>query len=273
MPLMSWPRRKCGQKPQPEIAREQEILMRMLLLTTVAAAALVGYAGSAAAQTMQNPSSGAGTGAAAKSENTKPAESKGALSGAIKGDVPGGHLQSTGPEHANSAQGSSAQDSSAQESAPAAKSDQKLGQDQPKQIEPKQNAEEEKPAAKTQKTGEENGAVQQQETGKDSAKSGMNSAEQNTGKAAHSHGSVQLSQTQRSKIETIVGTSSAARVSHVNFDVSVGVKIPSDIHVAVLPTEVVEVVPQFRGYDYIIVGDNILIIDPDSLEIVDIIAA
>ena len=96
--------------------------MRMLLLTTAAAAAIVGYAGSAAAQTMQTPSSGAGAGVAAKSENTKPAESKGALSGAIKGDVPGGHLQSTGPEHAKSAQSPS----------PAGKADQKLGQDQPK---------------------------------------------------------------------------------------------------------------------------------------------
>jgi hypothetical protein len=238
----------------------------MLLLTTVAAAALVGYAGSAAAQIMQNPSSGAGAGAAAKSENTKPAESKGALSGAIKGDVPGGHAQSASPEHAKSAQ----------ESSPAAKSDQKLGADEPKQIEPKQNAEEEKPAAKTQKTGAKDSDVQQrgaqQENAKDNAKSGMNSAEQN-GKANGSHGSVQLSQTQRTKIEAIVGKGSAARVSHVTFDVSVGVKIPSDVHVTVLPTEVVKVVPEFRGYDYIIVGDNILIIDPDSLEIVDIIAA
>jgi hypothetical protein len=167
---------------------------------------------------------------------------------------------------------------SAQESSPAAKSDQKLGRGQPKQIEPKQNAEEEKPAAK-QKPGtndsdiQQRGAQQENVKDKDDAKSGMNSAEQNTGKGSETHGSVQLSQTQRTKIGAIVGKSGAARVGHVTFDVSVGVKIPSDIHVAVLPTEVVEVVPQFRGYDYIIVGDNILIIDPDSLEIVDIIAA
>lgn len=234
--------------------------MRRLLLTTVAAAALIGYAGSAPAQTMQNPSAGAGAGAAAKSENTKPAESKGALSGAIKGDVPGGHAQNIGPEHAKSAQGA----------ATGAKPDQTLGQDEPKQM----NAEDEKSAAKT---GEENSAVQQrgaqQDGAKDNAKSGMNSADQKTGKTTDSRGSVNLSQTQRTKIETIVGKSSAARVSHVNFDVSVGVKIPSDVHLEVLPTEVVEIVPQFRGYDYIIVGDNILIIDPDSLEIVDIIAA
>lgn len=239
--------------------------MRMLLVTTVAAAALVGFAGSAPAQTMQNPSAGAGAGAgaAAKSENTKPAESKGALSGAIKGDVPGGHAQNTGPEPAKSAQGA----------ATAAKPDQKLGQGEPKQMTTPGNAEEEKPAAKTQKTGEENSGAEQRGARQDSAKSGSKSAAQNTGKATDKHGSVQLSQTQRTKIETIVGKSSAARVSHVNFDVSVGVKIPSDVHVEVLPTEVVEIVPQFRGYDYIIVGDNILIIDPDFLEIVDIIAA
>lgn len=242
--------------------------MRRLLLTTVAAAALIGYAGSAPAQTMQNPSAGAGAGAAAKSENTKPAESKGALSGAIKGDVPGGHAQNIGPEHAKSAQGA----------ATAAKPDQTLGQDEPKRMTTPRNAEDEKSAAKTgDKTGEENSAVQQrgaqQDGAKDNAKSGMNSADQKTGKTTDSRGSVNLSQTQRTKIETIVGKSSAARVSHVNFDVSVGVKIPSDVHLEVLPTEVVEIVPQFRGYDYIIVGDNILIIDPDSLEIVDIIAA
>jgi hypothetical protein len=245
------------------MAGEQETLMRKLLLTTVAAAALVGYAGTASAQTMQNPSSGAGAGVAAKSENTKPAESKGALSGAIKGDVPGGHAQTTSPEHAKSAQSNS----------PAAKSDQKLGEDQPKTMTTPRNAEEEKPGAKMQKSGEENIGVEQHGVKQENAKSGTNSADKSTGKTTESHGSVQLSQTQRTKIQEVVGKSSGARVTNVNFNISVGVKIPGDVHVEVLPTEVVEVVPEFRGYDYIIVGDNILIIDPDSLEIVDIIAA
>ena len=30
-------------------------------------------------------------------------------------------------------------------------------------------------------------------------------------------------------------------------------------------------VPQYEGYDYVLVGDNILIIDPDTMEIVDVI--
>ncbi|MGC1779626.1 MAG: DUF1236 domain-containing protein [Xanthobacteraceae bacterium] len=239
--------------------------MRKLLLTTVAAAALAGYTGVASAQTMQG--SPAGAGAAAKTENTKPAESKGALSGALKGDVPGGHAQSASPDHAKSAQVAS----------PTGKPDQKLGQDQPKGMTTPRNAEEEKPAASTQKTGEENSGAEQhgaqQENAKDNAKPGMNSGEQNSAKATGGHGAVTLSQTQRTKIQAVIGKSSGARVTNVHFDVSVGVKIPSSVHVEVLPTEIVEVVPEFRGYDYIIVGDNILIIDPDSLEIVDIIAA
>lgn len=241
--------------------------MRKLLLTTVAAAALVGYAGMASAQTMQSPTTGVGAGAAAKSENAKPAESKGALSGAIKGDVPGGHAQNSSPDHAKAAEDAS----------PTAKPDQKLGQDQTKPMTAHGNAEEEKPGATTQKTGEEkNGAEQrgaQEDTAKDHTKSGMSSTAQSSGKATQSHGSVKLSQTQRSKIQAIVGKSGGARVTNVHFDVSVGVKIPTDVHVVVLPERIVEVVPEFRGYDYIIVGDNILIIDPDTHEIVDIIAA
>ncbi len=239
--------------------------MRKLLLTTVAAAALAGYAGVASAQTMQGPPAGAG--AAAKSENAKPAESKGALSGAIKGDVPGGHAQNSSADHTKAAEDAS----------PTAKPDQKLGEDQTKPITTPRNAEEEKPGATAQKTGEEKSGAEergaQKDSAKDSAKPGMSSTAQSTAKAAGSHGSVKLSQTQRTKIQSIVGRSSGARVSNVHFDVSVGVKIPSDVHVVVLPERIVEVVPEFRGYDYIIVGDNILIIDPDTHEIVDIIAA
>ncbi|MGB7036633.1 MAG: DUF1236 domain-containing protein, partial [Xanthobacteraceae bacterium] len=98
-------------------------------------------------------------------------------------------------------------------------------------------------------------------------------AEQNAGKTTGTHGAVKLSQTQRTKIQTMIGKSSGARVTNVHFDVSVGVRIPSSVHVEVLPTEIVDVVPEFRGYDYVIVGDNILLMDPDALEIVDIIAA
>ena len=40
-----------------------------------------------------------------------------------------------------------------------------------------------------------------------------------------------------------------------------------------VPEDVVEIVPQYEGYDYVMVGDEILIIDPNSLDIVAVIEA
>jgi uncharacterized protein DUF1236 len=86
--------------------------------------------------------------------------------------------------------------------------------------------------------------------------------------------SVQLSEEQRVKIkDVIVRDRNVARVNSVNFSVSVGAKVPRDVHITVLPPEVVRIVPQFRGYDYVLVGDQLLIIDPDTMEIVAILPA
>ena len=139
-------------------------------------------------------------------------------------------------------------------------------------------------AASEQKGAQEEHGTQskgaQNETGKstkgaqdDANKSGANANDRNANQAPNSRGgSVQLSSDQRAKIQSIVGHNSGARVTaNVNFNVSVGAVVPRDVHVVVLPEDVVEIVPQYQGFDYIIVGDNILIIDPDTMEIVDVI--
>ena len=85
--------------------------------------------------------------------------------------------------------------------------------------------------------------------------------------------SVQLTQEQRTKIRGIIGHSNVARVNDVNFSISVGTVVPRSVHVTVLPEDVVEIVPEYRGFDYIVVGDQLLIIDPNSLAIVAVIPA
>lgn len=40
-----------------------------------------------------------------------------------------------------------------------------------------------------------------------------------------------------------------------------------------LPPAIVELVPAYEGYDFILVRDEIIIIDPDTYEIVDVIPA
>jgi hypothetical protein len=85
--------------------------------------------------------------------------------------------------------------------------------------------------------------------------------------------SVQLSQDQRTRITGIVGKGHPARVANVNFSISVGTAVPRDVRVEVLPADIVEIVPEYRGFDYVVVGDQILIIDPNTMEIVAIIPA
>ncbi len=90
--------------------------MRKLLLTTVAAAAVVGVAGLASAQTTQSPSTQAPAGgSAAKSDSTEH-QAPGAMGGALKGNING----------AGAAK-------SAQAPATGGKPDQRLGQEEQKE--------------------------------------------------------------------------------------------------------------------------------------------
>ena len=101
-------------------------------------------------------------------------------------------------------------------------------------------------------------------------------AQQNgtAGRSGGAGANVQLSQDQRSRIkDVVVGDRNVARVDHVDFSIRVGVAVPRTVHVAVLPAEVVTIVPEYRGFEYVVVGDQLLIIDPNTLEIVAILPA
>ena len=85
-------------------------------------------------------------------------------------------------------------------------------------------------------------------------------------------GSAKLSSEQRTKITTIFHQHKVAP-AHLNVAVRVGVRVPESVHFYPLPVEVVDVYPEWRGYDYILVGDQILVIDPRSHEIVAVLEA
>jgi len=84
---------------------------------------------------------------------------------------------------------------------------------------------------------------------------------------------VQVTQQQRTQIHEHFAHFRGERIEHPQFSVSVGVVIPRTVHIQVLPAAIVEIVPEYRGYDYVLVGDEVVIIDPDTLEIVAVIPA
>ena len=85
-------------------------------------------------------------------------------------------------------------------------------------------------------------------------------------------GSAKLTTEQRTKISTVIKSQKVERVN-LNVSVSVGTRIPTSVHVHTLPQEVIVIYPEWRGYDYILVGEQIVIISPRTHEIVAIIEA
>ncbi|MGA7426588.1 MAG: DUF1236 domain-containing protein [Rhodoplanes sp.] len=65
----------------------------------------------------------------------------------------------------------------------------------------------------------------------------------------------------------------APRVANVNFSVSVGTTVPRSVRLVAVPAAIVEIQPAWRGYEYFMVGDQVVIVDPDTMQIVAIISA
>ena len=93
---------------------------------------------------------------------------------------------------------------------------------------------------------------------------------QTTGQAG---ASAKLSSEQRTKITTVIRDQHVAPVTDVNFSISVGTRVPRDVSFHPLPAEIVTIYPDWRGYEFILVRDQIIVVDPRSFEIVAILDA
>jgi hypothetical protein len=83
-----------------------------------------------------------------------------------------------------------------------------------------------------------------------------------------------LSTEQRTKITTVIRNEHVAHVTNVDFSISVGTKVPRErVSLRALPSEVVTIYPEWRGYEFFVVRDEIIVVDPRSLEIVAVLPA
>jgi len=88
------------------------------------------------------------------------------------------------------------------------------------------------------------------------------------------HRTVGLNSEQRTQIHERLFTGGGVRpLSGADFALSVGARVPRRIHLYPLPAEIFGIVPEYEGYDYILVGDEVVIVDPATLEIVAVIPA
>ncbi|WP_312015693.1 DUF1236 domain-containing protein [Bradyrhizobium liaoningense] len=80
--------------------------------------------------------------------------------------------------------------------------------------------------------------------------------------------SVNINDQQRTRISQSISHLNVQPLNSVNFSLSVGTVVPRDVRLQPLPAEVVEVVPQYRGYNFVLVKDEIVIVEPSSSKIV-----
>lgn len=83
--------------------------------------------------------------------------------------------------------------------------------------------------------------------------------------------SININDQQRTRVTQSITRLNVQPVNNVNFSLTVGTAIPRDVRLQTLPTDVVEVVPQYRGYSFFVVRDEIVIVEPSTYQIVTVL--
>jgi hypothetical protein len=123
---------------------------------------------------------------------------------------------------------------------------------------------------RTEEEGNARGArsVQDEKTPRD------NRSRQTTGQGAALGGgnARNIAPEQRERIRDVITKSRGPRVDHVDFDLAVGTSVPRSIRFVAVPQSIIEIEPEWRGFDYFLVGDELVIVNPRSMQIVAVVA-
>jgi len=262
------------------------------LLTATALAMVLASAGLAGAQSSNEGNRGPGASSAEHGTSAPRAQSQGAPQGSMGNRAqqgqqeksPGNRMGQSEPNRGSKTDRMDAQKPSAQ------------------------SEKNQRPSAQTEKNEPNRGAAQNERERKDNRGAAENrnnekrgtvgserpdqnrGAAENRGRADENRGAtenrqaprgsnVSLSTEQRTKVrETIIREKNAPRLSRsdINISLNVGQRIPRDrirIRPLPLPSSIVEIEPQWRGYLYFLVGDEIVVVEPDTYEVVAVIPA
>jgi hypothetical protein len=224
--------------------------MRKQLLVTAAAAALMIVP---TILNAQSPGAGAsGSGAAATSPSTG-GSTGGAATGAASGSTSTTTKSDSAP--ASSSSGSMSRDSG---SGSSAQSGSGTGTSAPSN----------RSAQDNQKAGSPNAA--QNAPGQNAT--GQNAAGQNSANTTGQAGAAgKLTTEQRTQVTSVVKQQNIRAETNVNFSISVGTRVPSHVHFYPVPQEIVTIYPAWRGYKLFRARNEIIIVQPETLEIVAVI--
>jgi hypothetical protein len=103
------------------------------------------------------------------------------------------------------------------------------------------------------------------------AQTNQSGSQTTTGNAATSATAAPPAEKRTQIVSAIKSESSIRETTNVNFNVSVGAVVPGNVHFYPIPSRVVEIYPEWRGYEVILVKGRYVIVRPQTHEIVYII--
>ena len=228
-------------------------------LMSVAAAALIagtGFANAQGTMSREAPSSGA-----APTQQSAPPSDRGSAATPMNRDSSQSGAPAEAPRSAQSDEKASPQG----------------GKNQRAQDDMKGGAKGEKSAQDNNMKGERSKSMSSDEkagAGKDMNRADdRNNAAKSTTTTGQAGAGAKLSTEQRTKITTVIKSQNVRPATNVNFSISVGTHVPRTVGFHPLPTEIITIYPEWRGYEFFLVGNQIVVVNPRTLEIVDVIDA
>ncbi|MFA5956662.1 DUF1236 domain-containing protein [Hyphomicrobium sp.] len=92
------------------------------------------------------------------------------------------------------------------------------------------------------------------------------------GKARPKGSLTNVSPEQKTRVRAAWGSHRVEPARGIGIAVNVGVVVPRSVHFYPVPEEIVSIVPDYSGYEYFMIDEaHVAIVDPDTLEVVDII--
>ena len=104
----------------------------------------------------------------------------------------------------------------------------------------------------------------------ESGKPGSTTAESRS-EPGKSH--VSLNQEQRTRVQSAFKSHLGSAKVDVKIEPRIGIAVPRNVTLFDIPEDVVIIVPEWRRYKYVLIGDEICIVDLDTYEIVEVVAA
>ena len=125
----------------------------------------------------------------------------------------------------------------------------------------------EKGAAATQRNEQATGT--QTQTGGGATAQGQQRTTHVNPQQVHVTGNTRITNDKAAQIsDTLLAT---ATPQNAKVAVNIGAPLPGEVNLLPLPATIVDLVPEYRGYDYVVVNDEIVIVQPSTRKVVEII--